>query len=307
MYEPAHRDAWARIVRFVHERSSSKIGMQLAHAGRKGSVHHPWGAEDRPLTEDEGAWRTLGPSPLPFRAHWPAPTAMDRAEMVRVRDAFVRGARFADEAGFDLIELHAAHGYLLSSFLSPLSNQRTDEYGGSIENRMRYPLEVFDAVRAAWPDVKPMSVRISASDWMEDGSGFTPADAVVVSRSFKEHGCDIIDVSSGGNASESKPVYGRMYQVPFAERIRAEAGIPVMAVGAIEGADHANTVLAAGRADLCALARPHLADPYLTAHAAAFYGFDGQSWPGQYAPGRPRRPAVPAPEPRRPLSAPDSL
>ena len=186
---------------------------------------------------------------------------MTPEDMARVREAFARAAIWAEEAGFDLIELHGAHGYLLSSFISPLSNVRTDAYGGSLENRMRYPLEVFDAVRAVWPAHKPMSVRISASDWMEDGSGITPDDAVLISRMLKTHGCDIVDVSSGGNSPASKPIYGRMYQVPFAEQIRAEAGVPVIAVGGIMGADHANTILAAGRADLCALARPHLADP----------------------------------------------
>jgi len=189
-----------------------------------------------------------------------------------------------------LIEIHMAHGYLLSSFLSPLTNRRTDEYGGSLQKRLRFPLEVFDAMRAAWPAERPMSVRISATDWLGD-EGLTGDDAVLVARALAEHGCDIVDVSTAGNVPESRPEYGRMYQVPFAERIRAEVGVPVMAVGAILGADHCNTILAAGRADLCAMARPHLADAYLTLHAAAHYGDTRQAWPGQYLLGRPKPPA----------------
>jgi anthraniloyl-CoA monooxygenase len=195
--------------------------------------------------------------------------------------------RLAETAGFDLVELHMAHGYLLSSFLSPLSNRRTDEYGGAIENRLRWPLEVLRAVRAAWPEHKPVAVRITASDWA-GGSGVTADDAVVIARALGENGADLIDVSSGGNVPEHVPIYGRMYQVPFAEQIKCETGLPVMAVGAILGADHCNTILAARRADLCAMARPHLADPYLTAHAAARYGFRDLPWPGQYLLGRPR-------------------
>lgn len=292
MYADGHVEAWRRIVEFVRARSGARIGIQLAHAGRKGSVHHPWEGEDRPLRPDEGAWQTIGPSPIPFRPGWPVPRAMDRGDMARVLDAFVRSTEKAKCAGFDLIEIHAAHGYLLSSFLSPLSNRRTDAYGGSLENRMRWPLEVVEAVRAVWPESKPLAVRISATDWMDGGLGFEPCDAVTLSRALKERGCDLVDVSSGGNAPESKPVYGRMYQVPFAEQIRYEAGIPVMAVGAILGADHANTILAAGRADLCAMARPHLADPSLTLHAAAHYEFDDQPWPAPYLLARPR-PAEP--------------
>ena len=208
--------------------------------------------------------------------------------MDQVKEAFVQAARWSDDAGFDLIELHMAHGYLLSSFLSPLSNNRDDEYGGFLENRVRYPLEVFGAVRDAWPDDKPISVRLSASDWMADGSGTTVEESVTFARMLKEAGCDIVDVSSGGNSPESKPLYGRMYQVPFAERIRNEAGIPVMTVGALLGIDHANTVLAAGRADLAVMARPHLHDPYLTLHAAEHYELWDQTWPDQYQPAKPR-------------------
>jgi len=287
LYRREHVAAWRRIVDFAHAHSSAKIGIQLAHAGRKGSVRHPWTGEDVPLTPAEGAWTTLGPTADPFRPPWPAPKAMDRADMDRVRSEFVRATGWAAEAGFDWLELHMAHGYLLSSFLSPLSNSRQDDYGGALENRMRFPLEVFSAVRTAWPSGLPISVRISATDWMNDGSGFTPEDAVALARQLKVLGCDLIDVSSAGNSPDSKPDYGRMYQVPFAEKIRYEAGIPVMAVGAILDADNANTVLAAGRADLAVLARPHLADPYLTLHAATKYGVD-LPWPGQYLLGKPK-------------------
>ncbi len=203
--------------------------------------------------------------------------------------AFVAATRRAEVAGFDWIELHMAHGYLLSSFLSPLSNLRTDDYGGSLEHRMRFPLEVFEAVRGAWPQEKPISVRISATDWMEDGSGMTPEHSVEFARALKAAGCDLIDVSSGGNSPDSKPVYGRMYQVPFAEKIRYEAEIPVMAVGALLGADHANTVIAAGRADLAVMARPHLREPYLTLHAASRYGYPDVHWPVQYLAGKPQK------------------
>jgi anthraniloyl-CoA monooxygenase len=287
LYRREHVAAWKRIVDFTHAHSPAKIGIQLAHAGRKGSVRHPWRGDDVPLTAAEGAWTTLAPSAVPFRPSWPAPRAMDRADMERVLSEFVRATGWAAEAGFDWLELHMAHGYLLSSFLSPLSNFRDDDYGGPLENRMRYPLEVFRAMRSVWPAALPMSVRISATDWMPDGTGFTPAESVAVARELKLAGCDLIDVSSAGNSPASKPDYGRMYQVPYAEKIRYEAGIPVMAVGAILDADHANTVLAAGRADLAVLARPHLADPYLTLHAATRYGID-LPWPGQYLPGKPR-------------------
>ncbi|MCB9905497.1 MAG: FAD-dependent monooxygenase [Planctomycetes bacterium] len=290
MYAPEHVAAWKRVVDFVHEHSVSKIGIQLAHAGRKASTHLPWSAAgDAPLGPNERAWQAEGPSPIPFDAGWPAPRELDRAGLDRVRDAFVLAARRSEEAGFDLIELHMAHGYLLSSFLSPLSNQRKDEYGGSLENRARFPLEVYDAVRAVWPAHKPLIVRISATDWMDDeGEGFTLDEAVEFGKWLEQRGCPLIDVSSAGNSPASKPIYGRMYQVPFAERIRYEAKIPVMSVGAIRGADHANTVIAAGRADLAAMARPHLADAYLTLHAAEEYGYRDQHWPNQYLAAKPR-------------------
>jgi len=290
LYEPAHVAAWKRIVDFVHTNTPTPIGLQLAHAGRKGSMKHHWEMWDEPLAESEGAWRTLSPSDQPFRAGWPAPKPMERSDMDRVRAAFVRATTWADEAGFDWLELHAAHGYLLSSFLSPLVNRRSDDYGGSLENRMRYPLEVFRAMREAWPSSKPFSVRVSATDWMSDGSGTTPEETVVFARQLKDLGCDLVDVSSAGNVPESQPEYGRMYQVPFAEKVRYEAGIPVMAVGAIQGVDQANTVLAAERADLVVMARPHLYDPYLTLHAAGEAGVEVE-WPRQYEIGK-RKPGT---------------
>ncbi|HVS03462.1 MAG TPA: bifunctional salicylyl-CoA 5-hydroxylase/oxidoreductase [Thermoanaerobaculia bacterium] len=289
--------AWRRIVQFVHAHSDAKIAIQLAHAGRKGSVRHPWEGEDVPLGTDEGAWETLAPSPVCYRPGWPVPLQMSRDDMDLVREQFVAAARRAEAAGFDMIELHMAHGYLLSSFLSPLCNARDDEYGGSMENRMRFPLEVFRAMREAWPAPQPIGVRVTATDWMRDDSGTTPEDTVAVARALRDAGCDVVDVSSGGNSPESEPDFGRMYQVPFAEQVRYQARVPVMAVGAILGADHANTVLAAGRADLAVMARPHLHDPYLTLHAAERYEFWNFPWPGQYLPARPRPPR----EGRRPL------
>ncbi|HVS09897.1 MAG TPA: bifunctional salicylyl-CoA 5-hydroxylase/oxidoreductase [Planctomycetota bacterium] len=285
MYSEEHVAAWKRIVDFVHSSSQARIGMQLAHAGRKGSCNLPWEGDD-PL-RDGRAWQTIAPSPLPFAPDWPMPRQMERADMDAVREAFVAAALRAERAGFDVIELHMAHGYLLSSFISPVSNLRTDAYGGSLESRMRFPLEVFDAVRAVWPESKPLSVRISATDWLEEG-GLTGDDSVALARLLKAHGCDLIDVSSAGNTPESRPEFGRMYQVPFADRIRHEARMPVMAVGAILGADHVNTILAAGRADLCALARPHLLNPYLTIGASVAYGYDDPRWPKQYLPAKPR-------------------
>ena len=286
MYTDAHEAAWKKIVDFCHANGNGAIGMQLAHAGRKASCSLPWEG-DAPLTDDT-AWPTIGPSADPFAAGWHTPRAMNRADMDRVRDAFVASVQRADRAGFDLVELHMAHGYLLSSFLSPEGNSRRDEYGGSLTNRMRYPLEVFDAVRAAWPDAKPMSVRVSATDWLPNDEGMTIEDTVRIARTLREHGVDVIDVSSAGNTPESVPEYGRMYQVPFAERIRQDVDVPVMAVGAIQGADHANTVIAAGRADLCALARPHLVNPYITLGASVTYDHYDLPWPNQYLLSKPR-------------------
>ncbi len=286
MYSDANEAAWKRVVDFCHAHAGAAIGVQLAHAGRKGSCRLPWEGDD-PL-RDATRWQTLGPSALPFDAGWPPPRAMERADMERVRDAFVQATRRALRAGFDLVELHMAHGYLLSSFLSPASNRRTDAYGGSLEGRMRFPLEVFEAVRAAWPEDRPLAVRVSATDWLPAGEGTTLEDTLALGRALEARGCDLLDVSTAGNTPASRPDYGRMYQVPFAERLKQELGIPIMAVGAIQGADHVNTILAAGRADLCAIARAHLVSPYLTLEASARYGHAAQAWPKQYLPARPR-------------------
>jgi anthraniloyl-CoA monooxygenase len=284
MWNDAQQTAWARIVAFVHAHSRAKVGMQLAHAGRKGSCSRPWEG-DAPLRE--GGWTTLGPSAEPFAPDWPAPKAMTEADMAMVQEQFVAAARRCIAAGFDVVELHLAHGYLLSSFLSPLSNRRTDAYGGSLANRARFPLAVVAAVRAAWPADRPLFARISATDWLDDERrGFTLDEAVQLARWLREHGVDVIDVSSAGNSPVSKPQYGRMYQVPFAERIRHEAGVPVMAVGGIAGMDHAHTIIAAGRADLCAIARGFLRDPYLVQQDANAAGVAAHPWPAQYLPAR---------------------
>ncbi|HZN41175.1 MAG TPA: FAD-dependent monooxygenase [Planctomycetota bacterium] len=284
MWNDTQMQAWRRVVEFVHSHSAARIGMQLAHAGRKGSCSLPWQG-DAPL--EVGAWQTLGPSATPFDTDWPAPKAMDGADRERVRAEFVHSVGLCERAGFDVIELHIAHGYLLSSFLSPLSNHRTDEYGGSLRNRARFPLEVVAAVRGQWPGTKPLFVRLSATDWFDDEKkGFTLDEAVQVARWLAEHGVDVIDVSSAGNSPESKPQYGRMYQVPFAERIRCEASIPVMAVGGIQGLDHAHTIVAAGRADLCALARAFLTDPYMVQREAHVRRVADYPWPLQYLPAR---------------------
>ena len=281
MWDDAQEAAWKRVVDFVHERSAAKIGMQLAHAGRKASCSRPWEG-DAPLTGGD-AWEAIAPSALPFAEGWPTPREMDAADMARVRGAFVASAERCDRAGFDVIELHMAHGYLLSSFLSPLSNARGDDYGGSLENRARFPLEVVRAVRAAWPADKPLFVRLSATDWFDEaGRGFTVDEAVEVSRWLAAAGVDVVDVSSAGNVPESRPQYGRMYQVPFAERIRFEAEVPVMAVGGIQGLDHAHTIVAAGRADLCAIARGFLADPYMVQREAVRRGVERYALPPQY-------------------------
>ncbi|MDX1632312.1 MAG: FAD-dependent monooxygenase, partial [Thermoanaerobaculia bacterium] len=305
LWNREQESAWKRIVEFVHRHTRAKIGIQLAHAGRKGSAHHPWEGDDRPLNDDEGAWATCAPSPLPWAAGWPEPRELTRQEMSELREAFVTATERAARAGFDLVELHMAHGYLLSTFLSPLTNHREDEYGGpSLEDRMRFPLEVFAAMREAWPEPRPMSVRLTASDWMPDDSGTTPEETVEVARNLKELGCDVVDISSGGNVPDSEIVYGRMYQVPMAEKVRYEVGIPVITVGALLGPDHANTVLGAGRADLAAMARPHLHDPYLTLHAAERYEVWDIEWPGQYLPAKPRAPREKGRRPVERLSSP---
>ncbi len=277
MYKPEHVTAWKRIVDFVHGHSPAKIGLQLAHAGRKGSTRRLWEGIDEPLPS--GNWALVSASPIPYFPHSQIPRAMERGDMEAVRDDFARAARMAEEAGFDLLELHFAHGYLLASFLSPLTNRRADAYGGSLGNRARFPLEVFDAVRAVWPAARPMSVRISATDWAE--GGMTPGDAVEVARLLKAHGCDIVDVSAGQTVPEQKPVYGRLFQTPFADRIRHEADIPTMTVGNVASYADVNSIIAAGRADLCVLARAHLYDPYWTRHAAYEQGYD-LPWPDQY-------------------------
>ena len=278
LYKPEHVKAWARVVEFVHRFTPAKIGVQLAHAGRKGSTRRLWEGVDEPLPA--GNWPLMSASPLPYSAHSQVPREMSRADMDRVRDDFLRAAAMADVAGFDIIEIHFAHGYLLASFISPLTNRRTDQYGGSLGNRLRFPLEVFDAVRAAWPAAKPISVRISAHDWAPDG--VTPDDAVYVAARLHAHGCDVVDVTTGSTVPEARPRYGRLYQTPFADRIRHEVGIATMTVGAISTHADVNSILAAGRADLCVLARAHLHDPYWTRHAAAEQGYD-LPWPDQYA------------------------
>ena len=276
-------NAWKRIVGFVHANSTAKMAMQIGHAGRKGSTKLAWDGIDQPLAE--GNWPLIAPSALPYVAGASqVPREMARADMDRVKADFVAATLRAESAGFDMIEFHAAHGYLLSSFISPLTNQRSDAYGGSLENRCRYPLEVFSAMRAVWPANKPMSVRISAHDWVPGGT--TPNDAAEVSRLFKDAGADIIHVSSGQVSKDEKPVYGRMFQVPFSDKIRNELQVPTITVGNIYEADHVNTIIAAGRADLCALARPHLADPAWTLHAAAEQGYTDVAWPKQYVGGK---------------------
>ena len=287
LYQPAHEAAWRRIVEFVHTESDAKIAIQLGHAGPKGSTQLGWETMDAPLAA--GNWPLIAPSAVPWSPDNQTPHAMTQADMDRVRQDFVAAAQMADRAGFDMLELHCAHGYLLSAFITPLTNRRTDEYGGSLDNRLRFPLAVFHAIRAVWPATKPISVRISASDWTDTG-GITPDDAVSIGRRLQAAGVDIIDVSAGQTSRAGKPVYGRMFQTPFADRVRNEAHIATMAVGNIYEPDHVNSILLAGRADLCCLARPHLADPYWTLHAAAKFGplpnRAAPSWPKPYYAGR---------------------
>jgi anthraniloyl-CoA monooxygenase len=285
LWNDAQRDAWKRIVDFVHQHSDAKIAIQLGHAGPKGSTNEPWvgAGADRPLAD--GNWPLVAASDQAYEPGvTDVPRAMSRADMERIRDDFVAATRRAAAAGFDWLELHCAHGYLLSAFISPLTNRRTDDYGGPLANRLRWPLEVFTAMRAAWPQDKPMSVRISAHDWVE--GGITPDDAVKIAKAFKAAGADLIDCSSGQVSPEQKPVYGRMYQTPFADRVRNEAGIATIAVGAISEADHVNSIIAAGRADLCAVARPHLANPAWTLQEAAKIGYTALDWPVQYRSGK---------------------
>lgn len=282
LYAPEHQAAWKRLVDFAHAETDAKMCCQIGHAGRKGSTQLGWEKMDAPLKD--GNWPLLSASVIPWSANNATPKAMDRADMDKVRDQFVAATDMAQRAGFDMIELHAAHGYLISSFISPVSNSRQDDYGGSLENRMRFPLEVFAAMRAAWPAEKPMAVRISATDWLGD-DGVTPDDAVAIARMFSAAGADIIDVSAGQTSTDARPVYGRMFQTPFSDRIRNEAGIKTMAVGNIFEPDHVNSILMAGRADLVCLGRPHLADPYWTLHAATQLGEKAVRWPLPYRAG----------------------
>ncbi|HLI60953.1 MAG TPA: bifunctional salicylyl-CoA 5-hydroxylase/oxidoreductase [Solirubrobacteraceae bacterium] len=283
LYRDDHVDGWRRIVEFVHAHGGAQIGCQLGHSGRKGATRVLWEGDHVPLEEP---WELIAPSSLPYFPESPVPREMTHDDMALVREQFVAAARRALAAGFDLLELHFAHGYLLSSFLSPLTNRRTDEYGGDLAGRARYPLEVFDACRAVWPAERPMSVRISATDWYP--GGFSGEDAVALARMLADHGCDLVDVSTGQVWPEQRPAYGRSYQTPFADRVRHEVGIPTMAVGAISSHEDVNTIILAGRADLCALARPHLYDPYWTLHAAADQGHEVE-WIVNYRSGS-RRP-----------------
>ncbi|MDF1719834.1 MAG: bifunctional salicylyl-CoA 5-hydroxylase/oxidoreductase [Minwuia sp.] len=281
IYSDAQEAAWKRVVGFVHAESDAKIALQLGHAGRKGSTQLAWEEMDRPL--QDGNWPLIAASALHYFPDSQVPKAMDRTDMDATVADFVQAAQRAERAGFDMLEVHMAHGYLLASFISPLTNQRTDRYGGDIANRMRFPLEVFDAVRAVWPDGKPMSVRLSATDWMPEG--LTEDDLLAAAAMLADHGVDLIDVSAGQTVPDQKPVYGRMFQTPFADAVRQTTGKPTMAVGNITTADQVNTIVASGRADLVALARPHLSDPYFTLRAAAEAGFDGAVWPQPYQAG----------------------
>jgi anthraniloyl-CoA monooxygenase len=283
MWNDAQCDAWKRIVDYVHTYSDAKIALQLGHSGRKGSTRRGWEGIDQPLPSDN--WPLVSASPLQYIAGVSQfPREATRADMDRIKADFVSAAERGVAAGFDWLEFHCAHGYLMSSYISPLTNLREDEYGGSLENRCRYPLEVFKAMRAVWPQDKPMSVRISAHDWVP--GGITPEDSATVARLFKCAGADMIDCSSGQVSKEERPVYGRMFQVPFSDRIRNEVGIPTIAVGNIFEGDHVNTIIAAGRADLCAVARPHLADPAWTLHEAAKQGYTDMWWPDPYLNGK---------------------
>ncbi|MGW2031935.1 bifunctional salicylyl-CoA 5-hydroxylase/oxidoreductase [Streptomyces sp. NPDC001811] len=299
LYTGRQAEAWRRVTDFVHRQApGAAIGVQLGHSGRKGSTKLMWEGMDEPLPS--GNWPVVAPSPLPYKPGSQIPRQLSRAQLTDIREQFAAAAWRAARAGFDLIELHCAHGYLLSGFLSPLTNHRTDAYGGSLQKRLRFPLEVFDAVRTVWPAERPMTVRISATDWAEGGT--TAEDAVEIARAFAAHGADAIDVSTGQVVAEERPEFGRSYQTPFADRIRHEARVPVIAVGAISSWDDVNSLILAGRADLCALARPHLYDPHWTLHAAAEQGYDGPAapWPAPYRAGsrRPRTGRTDAPRPR---------
>lgn len=283
LWNDVQSEAWRRVVDFVHANSHTKICMQLGHAGRKGSTQLGWEQMDHPL--ESGNWPLLAPSPLPYLDGISAtPREMDKADMSSVLEQFLLSTDLAEQAGFDMLEVHAAHGYLLASFISPLTNIRSDEYGGDINGRMRFPLEVVRAVRSRWPAEKPLSVRISATDWAQ--GGLSEDDLVIWLHALREAGVDIIDVSTGQTVAHQRPVYGRMWQTPFSDLVRAASGLPTIAVGNIHDADQVNTIIAAGRADLCAIGRPHLVDAALTLRAAAEQGYSGQHWPVQYLSGR---------------------
>ena len=283
LYEPEHQSNWTRLTKFVHTETDAKICCQIGHAGRKGSTQLGWQTMDAPLPEDN--WSLISASAIPWSDNNAVPREMTRRDMDDIKSQFTSSVQMADKCGFDMIELHAAHGYLISSFISPLSNHRNDEYGGSLQNRLRYPLEVFSAMRDLWPDDKPMAVRISAHDWAGD-KGITPTESVAIAKAFSAAGADIIDVSAGQTSIEANPLYGRMFQTPFSDQIRNEANIATMAVGNIYEADHINSILMAGRADLVCLARPHLHDPYWTLHTATDIGDRQEQWPLPYLAGR---------------------
>jgi anthraniloyl-CoA monooxygenase len=282
MYAEAHVAAWRRIVDFVHARSRAAICLQLGHSGGKGSTRLMWEGMDEPLSS--GGWEAMAASPVAYRPGMQVPREMTRADMDAVLAQFVRATHMAAAAGFDMLELHCAHGYLLSGFITPLLNRRRDGYGGALANRLRFPLEVFAAMRAVWPEARPMSVRVSATDWVEDG--LPGEEAVAAAAAFHQAGADILHVSTGQTAAAAQPVYGRMFQTPWSDRIRNEAGVPTIAVGNITEPDQVNAIVTAGRADLCALARPHLTDPHWTLRAAAELGFAEQPWPVQYLTGK---------------------
>lgn len=299
LWTPRQAEAWRRVVRFVHAQApGTAIGVQLGHSGRKGSTKRMWEGIDEPL--QDGNWPLVAASPMPYTPRNQIPRELSRAGLTDIREQFSSAAWRAARCGFDLLELHCAHGYLLSGFLSPLTNRRTDRYGGSLDGRLRFPLEVFDAVRSAWPEERPMTVRISATDWAYGGT--TAEEAVEIARAFAAHGADAVDVSTGQVVADEHPEYGRSYQTPFADRIRHEVGVPVIAVGAISSWDDVNSLILAGRTDLCALARPHLYDPHWTLHAAAEQGYQGPgvSWPAPYRAGSrpPRTGRTDAPKPR---------
>ena len=275
IYKPEHVPAWKRVTNFVHNCTEAKIGVQLGHAGRKAATPEPWNEDS-----DKNHWEIYAPSPIAFSDNSPMPKEMDRADMDRIRDAFGNAARMAEEAGFDIIELHCGHGYLLSSFISPLTNKREDGYGGSLENRMRFPLEVFEAVRGAFSDNKPISARISAFDWVDGGT--TEEDAVEIGRLFKRAGLDILDVSTGNVVPGARPTVTGLFQTTFSENIKRKTGIPTMTVGNITGPAEINEVIENGRADLCVVGKGHLYDPYFVRHAAHALDVDGPELPRQY-------------------------